>query len=326
MADLSTTYLGLKLNNPIIIASSGLTKSVDKMLACERAGAGAVVIKSLFEEALTGSEFQLSDTIEDHPEAYDYKYADVELMYGPGEYCDLIREAKNRLTVPVIASINCISDKWWPEYAVQIELSGADALELNIYNTIQEENISSAEVEATYLKIAEMVKGVVKIPVALKISKYITALPNLANELERRKIEGLVLFNKFVEPDIDIKKMELKSVFSMSKPEDLVVSLRWIALLSGKSNIDYCATTGIHNSDDVIKLILAGGKAVQIASVLYREGLSKIGVILKGIESWMQMMNFAAIDDFRGKLNYRNAKKNDNYLRSQFIEKTGEIE
>lgn len=326
MADLSVNYLGLRLKNPVIVGSSGLTKSVDKMLACENNGAGAVVMKSLFEEALVSSEFKLSDSIEDHPEAYDYKYANVALMYGPAEYCDLVKEAKEKLSIPVIASINCISEKWWPQYARQIENSGADALELNIYNTVYEETITSAEIDEKYLRIAEMVKDVVKIPVALKISRYNTALPNLAGELEERKINGLVLFNKFVEPDIDIKRLELKSVFAMSKPEELMASLRWIALLSGKFNMDFCATTGIQNSEDVVKILLAGGKAVQIASILYREGLSRIGIILSGLETWMNMMKFNSIEDFRGKLNFRNAKKPDNYLRAQFIEKIGEIE
>lgn len=322
MIDLKTNYLGLELHNPLIVGSCGLTKNAEKMYECQKAGAGAVVVKSLFEEALALEQIKLSEALEDHPEAYDYKYANIEKMYGSEQYCEIIREAKRKLNIPVIASLNCISEKWWKNYAKQVEEAGADAIELNIYTTVYDEAVSASEVEYNYLRIAESVRKSVDIPVAIKISKYITAFPNLAFLLEKRGINGLVMFNKFVEPDIDISKMELRSVFNFSKPEDFLVTLRWIGILSGERNIDLCASTGIFDSEDAIKVLLAGGKSFQVVSAIYNNGFSHIRQMLDGITEWMKKNNFSSIEDFRGKLSFKSSELNNQFLRAQFIEKT----
>jgi dihydroorotate dehydrogenase (fumarate) len=326
MPNLETTYLGLDLRNPIIVGSTGLTKSAGKIKACEDAGAGAVVLKSLFEESLQQDDLGLDSSAMMHTEAYDYMRAEVNLQYGPVEYCDLIKEAKKSVKIPVIASINCISPKWWPDFAKKVEAAGADALELNVFPVVVDAINSSANVEQVYLDILDSVKSIISIPVAMKISMFITALPHLAIQLGRKGLDGLVMFNRFVEPDINIKEMKLKTTFPFSEGDNINHVLRWIALLSGRVKSDLSATTGIHSSEAIIKLLLAGASTVQLASVLYKKGFKVINELLSDIEKWMQEKNFNQISDFKGKLNFMNIKTPDLYLRSQFMERVRNIE
>jgi dihydroorotate dehydrogenase (fumarate) len=326
MPNLETTYLGLKLRNPIIVGSTGLTKSASKIKACEDAGAGAVVIKSLFEESLQQDDLGLDSSAMMHTEAYDYIRAEVNLQYGPVEYCNIIKEAKKTVKIPVIASINCISPKWWPDFAKKVEASGADALELNVFPMVVDAMNSSANVEQVYMDILDSVKANISIPVAMKISMYITALPHLAIQLGRKGLDGLVMFNRFVEPDIDIKEMKLKTTFPFSDGDDINNVLRWIALLSGRVKSDLSATTGIHSSEAIIKLLLAGASTVQLASVLYKRGFKVINELVTDIEKWMKDKKFDKISDFQGKLNFMNIKTPDLYLRSQFMERVRNIE
>ena len=216
MPDLSTTYMGLSLKNPIIAASSGITKSVEKIADCEKAGAGAVVIKSVFEEVLAAQDYGIGESATFHTEAYDYMRSELELQYGPKEYCDLIQEAKAKVDIPVIASINCISSKWWTSYAKQFQDAGADALELNVFKTASRLDETSQSIEDMYYDIIESVKKQVSIPVALKIGVYFTALPNVVASLARKGANGIVLFNRFTEPDINIDKLTLNTTFSLS--------------------------------------------------------------------------------------------------------------
>ncbi|MBN1409026.1 MAG: dihydroorotate dehydrogenase-like protein [Calditrichaceae bacterium] len=326
MPNLETTYLGLTLKNPIIVGSTGLTKSANKIKACEDAGAGAVVIKSLFEESLRHEDLGLDSSALMHTEAYDYLRAEVNMQYGPVEYCDLIKEAKKTVKIPVIASINCVSPKWWPDFAKKVEAAGADALELNVFPVVVDAINSSANVEQVYLDIMDSVKSNISIPVAMKISMYITALPHLAIQLGRKGLDGLVMFNRFVEPDIDIKEMKLKTTFPFSDGDDINNVLRWIALLSGRVKSDLSATTGIHSSEAIIKLLLAGASTVQLASVLYKKGFKVINERLSDIEKWMKDKKFDKISDFQGKLNFGNIGTPDLYLRSQFMERVRSIE
>ncbi|MEJ2596023.1 MAG: dihydroorotate dehydrogenase-like protein [bacterium] len=326
MPNLETTYLGLNLKNPIIVGSSGLTKSASKIKACEDAGAGAVVIKSLFEESLKQDDLGLDSSSMVHTEAYDYLRAEVNMQYGPVEYCDIIKEAKKAVKIPVIASINCISPKWWPDFAKKVEASGADALELNVFPVVVDAINSSANVEQLYMDILDSVKSSISIPVAMKISMYITALPHLAIQMGRKGLDGLVMFNRFVEPDIDIKEMKLKTTFPFSDGDDINNVLRWIALLSGRVKSDLSATTGIHSSEAIIKLLLAGASTVQLASVLYKKGFKVINELLSEIENWMLEKKFDKVSDFKGKLNFMNIKTPDLYLRSQFMERVRNIE
>ncbi len=320
MPQLETKFMGLTLRNPIIVASSGLTNNVEKMQACEDAGAGAVVMKSLFEEVLAQEETGIEESTGVHPEAYDYLRADLAMEYGPREYCSHIYEAKKKLKIPVIASINCISAKWWPGFASQIEASGADALELNVFTTASDQHLTASSLEKLYIDIIEAVREKIKIPVAMKLGMYFTALPNLASQLCLHGANGLVLFNRFTEPDIDIKKLALRSTFQFSNRYEMHKPLRWIALLAGHIGCDLAGTTGIQKAEDVIKMLLVGASAVEIASILYKNGVEYIQSLVDEVEEWMISQNFETIDDFRGKLRFTKAKDSDHFLRSQFIQ------
>jgi dihydroorotate dehydrogenase (fumarate) len=321
MPQLATKYLGLDLSNPLIVASSGLTKSVENIIECENAGAGAVVVKSLFEEVLAQEEVGIQDSTGFHSEAYEYLRSGLALEYGPREYCSLIYDAKKAVNIPVIASINCVTSKWWPSFASQLEGAGADALELNVFTTATNVEQTGTSLESLYYDIIETVKSKIKIPVAIKLGMYFTSLPNLGMELCRRGANGLVLFNRFTEPDIDINKLKLKTTFQFSSRYEIHKPLRWIALLNNKVQGDLCATTGIQKSQDVIKLLLAGANAIELASVFYRNGLGTIKGMLTEIEQWMEEKKFETISDFRGMLCFEKTKDPDYYLRAQFMEK-----
>ncbi|MBN1559419.1 dihydroorotate dehydrogenase-like protein [candidate division KSB1 bacterium] len=326
MPDLSTTYMGLKLRNPIIAASSGITKSAAKIVDCEKAGAGAVVIKSVFEEVLSARDYGLSESVTFHSEAYDYMRSELELQYGPREYCDLINEAKAFVDIPVIASINCVSSKWWTNFAKQFQDAGADALELNIFKTATRLDETSETIEKMYYEIVESVRKQITIPIALKIGVYFTALPNVAATLARKGVNGLVLFNRFTEPDINLDKLTLGTTFSFSTSYDIYKPLRWTALLAGQIGCDISATTGVKSAKDVIKLLLAGASTVQIASLLYQEGIDSIAEISNEILAWMKDKGFEKIADFQGKLSFKKTATPDEYLRAQFMEKIRGVE
>jgi len=326
MPELSTQYMNLTLKNPIIISSSGLTKSIDKIKAGEKAGAGAVVLKSMFEEVLAKEDFGIQESVPFHTEAYDYLRSELEMQYGSRDYLDLIVEAKKAVGIPVIASINCISAKWWPNFASQIEKSGADALELNVFKTASDRAESSFALEQMYFDILMEVKSRIKIPVSLKIGSNFTSLPNFASQLDDLGVDALVLFNRFTETDIDINKLELRTTFDFSNKYEIFRPLRWTALLSGMLRCDISATTGIKSATDVIKLLLAGATTVQLCSVLYQQGLDVIESLLKEISTWMDKHDFQNINQFRGKLNFSHTKSADLYLRNQFMEKIRGVE
>jgi len=326
MPDLSTSYMGLKLKNPIIAASSGLTKSTAKIIDCYNSGVGAIVMKSVFEEAFAQKDFGIAEGTPYHTESYDYLRSELELQYGPREYLDIINEAKTRVDIPIIASINCVSDKYWPQYAKQFQDAGADALELNIFKTATSISEEGRDLENMYYKIIETVKEQVTIPVALKIGIYFTALPHFASQLARKGADALVLFNRFTEPDINIDKMKLSTTFSFSTSFDLYKPLRWTALLSGKVGCDIAASTGVKSGKDVIKLLLAGASAVQVASLLYQKGFDQVEDMLRELTAWMKEHNFDSIADFKGKLSFEVTSSPETYLRAQFIEKIRGVE
>lgn len=326
MPNLSTTYMGLQLRNPIIVGSSGLTRSLEKVKECEAAGAGAVVLKSLFEEVLMQKDAGMKESLIDHTEAYDYYFARLERLYGAQDYTDLIKKVKAECSIPVIASINCVSAEWWPDFATQIAGAGADALELNVFTTATDLTLDANTLEELYYRILRTVKMKVDIPVALKIGPWFSALPHLAVEFGQRELDGLVLFNRFTQPDIDIDEMKLKTGFSFSTNDEIHLPLKWTALMSHYLPYDLCATTGIKNATDVVKLLLAGASAVQVASVLYQQGLGAINEMTSGLEAWMAEKGFENIADFRGRLNFHTAASPAHYLRAQFMEKISDVE
>ncbi len=328
MADLQTTYMGLELRNPIIIGSSGLTDSVEKVVDLEKQGAGAVVLKSLFEEQI---RFQIQKTVSQSESSYSYPEADDYISNyteenSVAEYLSLIRGCKEKVKIPVIASINCISAYEWISFAKKIEEAGADALELNIFVLPSDPHKDSEQNEQVYFDIAMAIVREVSIPVALKISYYFSGMTKFALKLSWTGIKGLVLFNRYFSPDIDIEKFEVTSTNVFSTPEEISTTLRWVAMLSDRLHCDIAASTGIHNGKGVVKQLLAGAKAVQVASVIYKNGPSVIPEMTDFLNQWMDKHSFKTITDFIGKMSF---KKTDNpaaYERVQFMKYFSGIE
>jgi len=328
MANLSTSYMGLKLRNPIIAGSSGLTNSIDDLQKLYNNGAGAIVLKSLFEEQINfaiNKTFNQSENNYSYPEALDYishytRENDLET------YLKLIRDAKSKLDIPVIGSINCVSSSEWVSFAKNIQEAGADALELNIFILPSDPRRKAEQHEQIYFDILQSVMKQVKIPIAAKISYYFSGLTNMALQLSWTGISGLVLFNRFFAPDFDIDKFEVTPSHVFSTPAEMSLTLRWVALLSDKIQCDIAASTGIHDGEAVIKQLLAGAKAVQIASVLYQKGFEQIGVMLKDIEQWMEKHQFVNTTDFIGRLSYKGAKNPAAFERVQFMKHVAGIE
>jgi len=328
MISLETTYMGLKLKNPIIVGSSGLTNSVDNVIELEKNGAGAVVLKSLFEEQIlftSSKTFEEGDFTNYYPEAQDY----IHHYHKENElniYLNLIKDCKKNVSIPVIASINCISDSEWMDFAVRIEQAGADALELNVFVLPSNLEKNSIENEKVYFDIANKITSLVKIPVALKLSYYFSSLAKSMTMLRWTNIQGLVLFIRLYSPDIDINQLEITSSNIFSSPSDLSLSLRWVAMLSDVVKCDIAASTGVHDGTAVIKQLLAGARVVQIASVLYKKGFKEINIMLMEIESWMKKKDFKTIDDFRGIMSIKNSNNTASWERVQFMKYFSGIE
>lgn len=318
MPNLETTYLGLKLKSPIIASSSGITSNIQKIKELETHGAGAIVLKSLFEEQIL---LETSEMLKnnDYPEAEDYIRS-----YSKGNtvknYIQLIQDAKAAVNIPIIASINCVSSDDWVDFAQQIELAGANALELNIYIVPTDAHLAPANQELKYLEIVQEVRKQTKLPIAVKLSKQFTNLPNMVEKLSGQHINAVVLFNRFYEPDIDIENLDFVNSNIFSSPSDIRSTLRWVGLLSQMSpKVEISASTGVHNAEAAIKLLLAGANTVQVASVLYKEGTQAMKQIVEGISQWMDSKQYPTIDAFRGKMSYRKIKNPGIYERAQFL-------
>ena len=326
--DLTTNYMGLTLKNPIIIGSSGLTNSVEKIKKLENSGAGAVVLKSLFEEQLLADRDKLIEQDKQYfwyPEAIDY-INNYSKEFGIKEYSDLIKNTKKNVNIPIVASINCISAGEWILFANRIEDAGADALELNVSLLPYDETRSSEENEKIYFDINKKVKAKVSIPVSLKMSFYSSGLARLIQKLSWTKnVDSFVLFNRYFNPDIDINNFKIISSNVFSTPEEITTSLRWIALLSGKVTCDMAASTGVHSGEGVIKQILAGATAVQMVSAIYKNGPVHITKILNSLKAWMKNKGFGSLDEFRGKMSYEKAKDPAAFERIQFMKYYGGI-
>ncbi|MBW6459002.1 MAG: dihydroorotate dehydrogenase-like protein [Bacteroidales bacterium] len=328
MSKLSTLFMGLVLRNPIIAGSSGLTNSVDNIVKLEESGAGAVVLKSLFEEQISyaiNKTMGHDDNLNAYPEALDYishytRENDLE------KYLNLMRDAKKKVKIPVIASINCVSSSEWVTFSKKIQDAGADALELNIFVLPSDPRRKAEQLEQVYFDITQAVMKQVSIPVAAKISNYFSGLTNMTLQLSWTGIKGLVLFNRFFSPDIDIDKFEVTSSNVFSTPAEISLPLRWVAMLSDKVHCDIAASTGVHDGTGAIKLMLAGAKAVQVASVLYKKGFEQIGVMLKEMDEWMAKHQFNSTSDFIGMLSYKEASNPAAYERVQFMKHFAGIE
>jgi len=320
--NLSTKYLGLTLNNPIIISSSGLTHTLESLAALEKAGAGAIVLKSLFEEQI---RYEVAATISQadqghlmYPEADDYirNYA---MHNHLDEYLTLISDAKKSLSIPVIASVNCSSDNKWTSFARKLEAAGADALELNIFVLPSDPNLDGSKIEQTHFDIIRAVKKEVSIPIAIKMGYNFSGLAKFITQISWEGVAGIVLFNRFYSPDIDLDTLKITSSNVFSTPEEISTSLRWVALMSDRIYCDIAASTGIHDGKGAIKQLLAGAKAVQICSTLYKNGFEVIGSMINEIEVFMQKNNYKSIDEFCGKMNFKKSENPAAYERVQFM-------
>lgn len=328
MVDLATTYMGLKLKNPIIVGSSGLTNSVENIQKIRDKGAGAVVLKSLFEEQIShaiSKTYAQNEDLMAYPEAMDY-ISNYTQDNDVDKYLRLIRDCKSTVDMPVIASINCVSSLDWMTFAKKIEEAGADGLELNIFILPSDPTRHAEENEKIYFDIIQSVLKQVNIPVAIKISYYFSGFANTALKLSWTGISGMVMFNRFFSPDIDIDTFEVTSSNVFSSPNELALSLRWVAMLSDKLHCDIAASTGIHDGKAMIKQLLAGAKAVQIASVLYKNGFDQIGIMLTELEEWMDRHNFESTGKFIGKMSYKEAKNPAAFERVQFMKHFSGIE
>lgn len=319
--DITTNYLGLKLASPIIAGSSGLTGSVDKITAFARHGAGAVVLKSIFEEEIY---FEQEDIIReaeaDGVNLAQFDYYDFHLKGKKLDaYIDLIEAAKKAVDIPVIASINCVYSHEWTAFAGQIEAAGADALELNMFFLPSDFSRSAREQEEAYFEIVDRIVKTVSIPVALKISYYFSSLGPMIQRLSRTGVAGLVLFNRFFSPDIDIDTFKVKPSFVFSTPAELAISLRWIGIMAQKVDCDLAASTGVHDGPALIKQLLAGAKAAQTVSSLYQKGPAHIGVMLDSLKTWMQAHGYQSLANFRGKMSQEAASNPAVYERAQFM-------
>ncbi len=322
--DLTTTYMGLKLKNPVVPSASPLSAEVDVVKRMEDAGAAAVVMYSLFEEQINHEinelDHFLNSTSESFAEALNYFPEPDEFKnLHAEEYLEQIRKLKEVVDIPVIGSLNGVSPGGWMEYAKKIEEAGADALELNVYYVATDPELTGQKVEALYLDNLKSVKKAVKIPVAMKLGPYFSAFANMAVKLDQAGANGLVLFNRFYQPDIDLDNLEVVPNLQFSTPPEMRLPMRWIAALYGKVQASLAATSGIHSGTDVIKMIMVGADVAQIASVLMKEGVEKIADILQEMRNWMEKKEYESVQQMKGILSYQSIKDTDAYERANYL-------
>ena len=318
MVDLKTKFAGLELPSPIIAGSCGLTADISKLEEMAANGAGAVILKSIFEEQI---HREASEHINDnsYPEETDYirHYIRANTIQ---QYIDLVKQAKVRLSIPVIGSISCLEDGEWIDFARELEKAGADAIELNAFILPTDEFKESADIEAMYYAIVRHVKSVVSLPIIIKIGRYFTNLPAFVSKLKAYGADAVTVFNRFYEPDIDIERMAMGAAPVFSTGAELRTTLRWTGILCGKDRqLQLSASTGVHSGEAAIKLLLAGAGAVQVCSVLYEEGIPAIRKINDTLREWMERKGYASVADFRGKLSYADAAHAERYERAQFM-------
>ncbi len=319
MADMKTQYLGLSMKNPLVVAASSLTSTPAGVKKAADAGAGAVVLKSLFEEQLRADIQSIGKAAaESHPEADAY-LAEMGMHAGSGEYLRLIRDAKAAVDIPVIASVNCIGGPWWTEFAEQVGASGADALELNIAFLSTSPDETASSLEDRVVQIVRTARAASGLPVSVKLGSQYTNLLNLAARLSSAGAGGLVLFNRFFRMDIDLSTLGLVAGPVHSGPEDYHESLRWISLLFGRVPCDLAAGTGVHDAPSALKMVLAGARAVQLCSVVYQKGFGVVREILTGMETWLDKRKASGLDDIRGKLSRFTSRSPADFERLQYI-------
>ncbi|MGE5812467.1 MAG: dihydroorotate dehydrogenase-like protein [Ignavibacteria bacterium] len=321
--DLSTSYLGLNLKNPIICSAGPVSESIDGIKSLEDAGAAAVVLYSLFEEEIENDSLELFQRTTEHDESYaeatNYFPEPYDFRIGPEEYLEHIRKAKESVDIPVIASLNGSSPGGWIDYAKKIQYAGADALELNIYQIAANPKKSSLEVEKIYLDILRDIKVNVDIPIAVKMHPFFSSVAWMAEQLTNQGADGLVLFNRFYQPDIDIENLDVVPNLVLSTQADSRLALRWIGILYGRIHADLAATGGIHNEIDVLKMIMAGAQATQMLSALLKNGIKHITEVLRKMIFWMETNEYDSLEMMRGSMSHKNAANPSQYERANYM-------
>jgi dihydroorotate dehydrogenase (fumarate) len=321
--DLTTTYMGLSLKNPIVPSASPLSHTLEGMKRLEDAGASAIVMYSLFEEQLVHEAKELDHYMqygtESFAESLSYFPEAEEYNLGPDEYLELIHKAKQTLKIPVIASLNGISTGGWTDHAKKMEQAGADALELNVYYIPTDARHTSEDVEQRYIDILKAVKGTVTIPVAMKLSPYFSSFANMAVRLEAAGANGLVLFNRFYQPDIDLEALEVKPNVILSTPQALRLPLRWIAVLYGRVKTSFAATSGVHSAQDVIKLLMAGADVTMMCSALLKHGPGHIRQVLDEINQWMLDHEYVSVSQMKGSMSQKSVANPEAFERANYM-------
>lgn len=323
MIDLSTTYMGLKLRTPLVPSASPLSQELDSMRRLEDSGASAIVLSSLFEEQLRQDSLELDHRLSEHSESFaealSYLPEPSEFRIGPEGYLNYIRKAKQAIEVPIIASLNGATVGGWTAYAREIEQAGADAIECNIYAIPSNPDIAAAEIENDYIAIARAVKSAVTIPVAIKLSPFFTNIANVAKRLDEAGADGLVLFNRFYQPDIDLDELEIQPNVLLSTPQALRLPLTWIGILYGRVQASLAATSGVHGPEDVIKLLMVGADVTMLCSTLLRNGISHLGYIEEGVLRWMEQHEYESVQQMKGSMSQLRCPDPSAFERAQYM-------
>ena len=321
--DLSTSYLGLKLRTPLVPSASPLSEDLDTIKQMEDAGAAAVVLHSLFEEQLRQDSAELAYNL-DHgtysfAEALTYFPEPEEFRLGPEEYLKHISNAKKAVKIPIIASLNGSSVGGWTKYAKGIQVAGADAIELNIYNIPTDENLTSAQIEQAYLDILKAVKSEVTIPVAVKLSPFFTNFANMAKRLDKAGANGLVLFNRFYQPDIDLEELEIKPNVLLSSQQALRLPLTWIGILYGRVKASLAGTSGVHTAEDVVKLLMVGANVTMLCSSLMRHGINHLRHLEHELRDWMEEHEYESVEQMQGSMSQLRCPDPGAFERAQYM-------
>ena len=323
MVDLSTTYMGLKLKNPIVPSASPLSASLDSIKRMEDAEAAAVVLHSLFEEQIEFEAEALAHFLEhgtySYAEALTYFPAHHEYRREPKDYVEHIRRAKEAVDIPIIASLNGVSPGGWTSYARQFQEAGADGIELNVYFLPTNLHLMGCDVEDLYVKILKSVKEQVTVPVAMKLSPYFSALPHLASTLDATGADALVLFNRFYQPDIDIERLEVVPNLQLSTPVEMRLPLRWIAILYGRIRASMALTSGVHSAGDVIKAVMVGADVANVCSVLLERGIGAITELLDGMIAWMEEHEYESVAQMKGSMSHRSCPEPAAFERANYM-------
>ena len=327
MTDLSTTYLGLNLKNPLVASASPLSKKLDRARKLEEAGISAIVMYSLFEEQIIHESLELDHYLNRGSESFAeaLSYLPDGGLYGitPEKYLNQVAGLKKALSIPVIGSLNGVSKGGWTSYARKIEEAGADALELNLYFIPTDLDMKSNDIEDMQVELVAEVKSAINIPLAVKISPFVTSIPNFVKRLVDAGADGMVLFNRFYQPDFDLNELEIVHSLDLSTSSDLRLPLRWISILHGKVNADFALTSGVHSHQDVLKAMMAGAKVAMTASNLLHHGEQVIGQVLSDLEAWMKEREYESIQQMQGSMSQQSVKEPAAFERANYMKVLG---